>query len=289
MPFIFQNSSYVLSIQAKTEEFQRISEYFTSKSVRSINCQSIQELSDCVQKIRFLAAVFVADDVVSNQSEIAQILREHEFSPNLIIGLGNSIEIEHRIDLQSNDDDACFESTLTKLVPNRLDELMMFSMNQLLPSYIQESNLVFSTSAHPQKFEDYDIMTVCHIAAEPYVGQGVQYCNLSKLVEFIPELNSKTEEQRKDFAREMLNQFLGLMNRSLLKLDLITSIGVPEQHEKERVSTIRRTGPYLPMVYMFDSHGIFMYQTGFVHRDGRLTLDLSQLHLEEQEDDIDFF
>lgn len=290
MPFIFQNSSYVLAYRLSAEEFQQFGEYFTAKSVRSINCQTIDELSDCLHKIRFLTALFVSSDAQGDISALKDVLTEVGFQHNLLYSVGASeIGLAGHISPQQSDFPNFLESILTSMVPSRLDELMIYSMNTLLPSYMPDAGLVFTATSTPVPFDDFDIMTVCHVAAEPFVGQGIEYANLQKLLEFTPSLKGKNEVQLRDYAREMLNQFLGILNRHLLKLDLVTSIGVPEQHEKERVSSIRRTGPYLPTIQLADQHGIFLFQLGFVHRDGKATLDLSQLVIADDDDDIDFF
>lgn len=291
MPFIFQNSSYVLAYRLSDDEFQQIGEYFTSKSVRSINCQSVEEMNDCLHKIRFLTAVFASSDAKNDIPDLVDSLTERNFSNELIVSVGsNPIDLAKHIDLNTISSKQLLEQILVAMVPPRLDELMLNAMQTLLPSYVAEADLQFSASATPIAFEDYDIMTVCHVAAEPFVGQGTEFANLQKLVEFLPSLKGKSETQLRDYAREMLNQFLGILNRHLLKLDLVTSIGVPEQHDKERVSSIRRTGPYLPTIQMQDQHGIFLFQLGFVHRDGKENLDLSSLELvNSNDDDIDFF
>lgn len=291
MPFIFQNSSYVLAYRLSDDEFQQIGEYFTSKSVRSINCQSVEEINDCLQKIRFLTALFVSGDAKQDIPDLVDTLAEHSFGSQLLVAIGtDSMDLKRQVDLNSGSYKSELEQILISMVPARLDELMLNAMQTLLPSYVIDGDLQFTAKPVPAVFEDYDILTVCHVAAEPFVGQGSEFTNLQKMVEHLPSLKGKSETQLRDYAREMLNQFLGILNRHLLKLDLVTSIGVPEQHDKDRVGSIRRTGPYLPTIQMQDQYGIFLFQLGFVHRDGKETLNLSALELaSSDDDDIDFF
>jgi hypothetical protein len=293
MPFIFQNSSYVLGYRLEEEVFRGIADSFSAKSIRSLNCSETSELGDCLRKVRFLTALFVNPDCTPQEiGEIRAILDERSLKNVQLIALGANPPAESIEYLASPSEhlEADLEALLVRMVPARIEELMLNSLHALLPSYMPDSGMTFTYSAHRNEDLDYQVMTVCHVAAEPFVGQGVQYVHLGKLAEFYPPMAGKNEVQQRDFAREFLNQFLGILNRSLLKLGLITSIGVPEQHDKERVASIRRTGPYLPMMQIMDDKGVFVFELGFVHREGSESMDLSQLNFEsEEEDEIDFF
>lgn len=145
------------------------------------------------------------------------------------------------------------------------------------------------SSAKAGPVEKFDFVTICSIVAEPYVGYGTEYVDLGKLTSVYAELEDRSQEQLSDFAREFLNQVLGILNRYLLEIGLNTAIGVPEQYTPEQLENTRRTGPYVPNISIKDQHGIFDVRIGFVHREGIDIMDLSKVDLTPVDDDIDFF
>jgi hypothetical protein len=288
MAFIFQNSSYFVLYNCTNSVLDDCKNFATTKGVRVLKSESLEDLEGALAKIRFLNAFIVPEDVTQDEinkikelagPRVGKVLRVCNTSPFDDVQSISTETAELRLNLLD---------ILNSLIPERLEELLIFSAETLIESYMPGIEMNFKTEAavEPEKF---DFVTICSIVAEPFVGYGTEYVDIDKLTSTYGELEDRTQEQLGDFGREFLNQTLGILNRYLLEIDLNTAIGVPEQYTPEQLQNTRRTGPYVPNVCIKDQHGIFDVRIGFVHREGKSMMDLSKVDLTPVDDEIDFF
>lgn len=288
MAFIFQNSSYFVLYNCSDTVLDDCKNFVVNKGVRVLKSDSLEYLEGALAKIRFLNAFLVPAEITEDEinkikeltgDKVNQVLRVCDNSPFDGIKSISTETAELRESLQN---------ILNSLIPQRLEELLLFSAETLIESYMPGIEMKFS-SVKVDPVEKFDFVTICSIVAEPYVGYGKQYVDLGKLTSVYTELENRSQEQLSHFSREFLNQVLGILNRYLLDIGLNTAIGVPEQYIPEQLENTRKTGPYVPNISIKDQHGIFDIRIGFVHREGIDIMDLSKINLTPVDNDTDFF
>lgn len=270
MGFIFSTSSYAFALGLDRSTIQTLSELYAKQGIRLEVFAELPELVSALERTRYLIAIHLPQGADVN---IKLALRRWGFAI-----VENSSQSQGEVD-----------SVLEGLLPDGLDEWVDHALRRLTPLFFDKLPLVFSRSAPNAQF-DCDVAVQCDTSAWPHVGRSLLLFNQIKYQKFAGSSYFDRQSHRNlvDMLREFVNQFLGILNQSLVKQGFNCRIGLPLVFAKNDIESFLKNGLYMPSVHFSDEFGIFDLRFGMINSTAGPKLDLRGLELVETSGEIDF-
>jgi hypothetical protein len=146
-----------------------------------------------------------------------------------------------------------------------------------MPFSIQESAVVSP-----------DLLVQCDAQVGTFKGRCLMEVRREMLGARHPDFMAKDDRLQRDALREMVNQFLGLINRSLESTGFATSIGLPTAFGREEIAQMARSSLHLPYSIIGDPDGVMSFRLGFVHSERGGRLDFEAVNFDVGDGEVDF-
>ncbi len=290
--FIFSNASYVLGYNLTTEAAIELTVKFKDLGIRFASFNSKDELQTAYTKVKYYCGTIAN---CSNQEDLQNVLDVVGAGVGEIyVGCGTTIECPNKkVKLQSTviealDYNKIAHSMLHALVPKDLDALARESLNFIFPSLFSELELPFAIVENTL-FEEYDYQITCDIADDTFAGRAWLKVNLAQLKQCDSSLSGASENLLVDSCRELVNQFLGIVNSNLMTVGLAPSVGLPNVYSRGDMESVMASGPYIPLINLHDDENIFSISFGLILSEKESVLDLSNWQFQSPDDEVDFF
>ncbi|MBF0361533.1 MAG: hypothetical protein HQK49_11005 [Oligoflexia bacterium] len=108
-----------------------------------------------------------------------------------------------------------------------------------------------------------------------YLGKIRIYLNTNKIIN---KLNNKISEKKLlDAFIEFGNQFVGIININLKKINIINRIGLPNLISVSNSSFVRNSCLYIPSIALANQSNDILIELGFINSEGKDLFSLSQI------------
>ena len=290
---ILKSSSYVCCLcNEATEADEQLLSVVENFNSRSLFARDYEQFTESISSVAIFTGVFV-DAKLLGDTSVDQVIKDladlkceifflnapaKEYSkPN--VHLLNDFPSSGKLIL----------ANLDKLKPIRLSELCVFSSNSLVPFFFPKNDkLIFSGTEKEGKFNtDYTLS--CQVQATNIFGycfMKIDTLNLEILLGDNEITNS--EFLLMDFAKEMLNQFWGVVCQNIAKKGIYPNIGLPIACDSKGNAGMSKR--YFPKIYLKDNSNAFFFELGFMSKDQTLPFDLTGVEFttsSKNEEDID--
>lgn len=270
MGFIFSTSSYAFALGLDRTTIQSLAELYAKQGIRLEVFAELPELVSALERTRYLIAIHVPQGADIN---LRLGLRRWGFA---VVETPPQSKVE-------------IDSVLEGLLPEGLDEWVDHALRRLTPIFFDKLPIVFSKCTPNVHFE-CDVAVQCDTSAWPHVGRSLLLFNQLKYQKLAGASYFDRQSHRNlvDMLREFVNQFLGILNQSLVKQGFNCRIGLPLVFTKNDVESFLKNGLYMPSVHLCDEFGIFDLRFGMINSTAGPKLDLRGLELVETSGEIDF-
>jgi hypothetical protein len=285
MSFIFATSTYALGYKLPEDLAQEYNTRLKSLGIRFLNLQDLKQVKEDQAKVKYLLGLFFSYSSELD-SEIPFFkdlncyfhLYNHKVDDhNITCSQGFNLE---RVELNIQD-------ALGSLLPKGLVHLCQSSANYIHDSIFPGLNLDFQESKL-EHLENYDLLVQCDTTSSPFSGRCIIEMNSDRLAEHYEDFAKASKKLKADSVKELINQYLGVINHNLMKQGVSPKIGLPNVFEFEQAVGLKKTGLYIPYASVADTKGIFLIRTGFVNGETNEKLDLGSTEFSGPDDEIDF-
>lgn len=269
MSFIFSTSSYAFGLGLDHKTSQYFGEVYESMGIRFVHHISMSSLKKDLEKVRFLVGIHVAQNFDHSTSELSKW--------NFALD-DSRLEVEQRIQLQ-----------IDKLRPLGLEHLAQNALLRVLPNFFSQE-LPDISEKHRVGGDEFDLLIQCDSSAWPYVGRCLLYVRYEKIFKFLQDVEMSLHSRKSvvDLLKEVVNQFLGVMNQSLTKLGYSCRVGLPLVFTQLESKALTSTGLFIPYIHIGDENSIFDLYFGFVNSSAGAILNLSEAELSMSVGDVDY-
>jgi hypothetical protein len=294
--FIFSNASYISAFNFNADDYALLKATSKGLGVKYASDENKDEFTESLGKIKHCVGVFInmqgksdeeAKSILEKVKEDKKqcvvfntTLSESDCGPSSIIHSGAPDE-----NLIKDSLNKCLEY----LKPRGLGDLTEFCVNYITPFVFPELSAKFiGCSKEEGSGNEFNYLVDCQTSASDCVGKCTLKVNLGKLKESDPSLKDLDSDKVLDGLRELINQFLGIINHNLIKVQLKPRIGLPAVYDLSNTDV--KTGSlYIPTVSFKDEKNIFHLSMGFVNLSGGEIFHLDSIDLDAPSDDVDFF
>ncbi len=290
--FIFSNASYVIGYNLSTEVAIELTVEFKSLGIRFASFNAIDELSAAYSKIKYYCGTIAN---CKDQADLQQLLTVVEAGVGAVhVGSPVPLECESKaVKIQGDQIENLqykhiAHAMLQYLVPIGMDALAKDSLNFIYPSLFPELELVLDVGENAE-FNEYDYQITCDIADDSFAGRAWLRVNLNRLKQSDISLSGAADNLIVDSCRELVNQFLGIVNSNLMTVGYTPSVGLPSVYSRGDMESVLSSGPYIALINLRDEKEIFCMNFGLVLSDKEKALDLSTLQFQSPDDEVDFF
>lgn len=270
MSFVFSTSSYAFSLKLDEASSSSLAGLYSQFGVRLNAHLALAELLSDLSRVRYLVAIHVPSDFALDDFPELQIW-------------------EFALSYSTSDLDADVRSVIKKLIPEQLESLGISAVQRLLPSFFDGMTMAIQSIDMDKELE-YDLAIQCDSSAWPFVGRCVLFFNQEKLHGVVSDgfMTVLSRRSLADLLREFVNQFLGVVNQSLVALGYNCRIGLPLVFSKADIGSLLNTGLFVPSLRFADERGIFDLRLGFVNGSAGPIMNLEGIAFPDSFGDVDY-
>lgn len=275
---ILKSSSYVCCLcDEATETNKQLLNVVENFNSRSFFARDYQEFTESIGSVAIFTAVFIDAKLLADTS-VDQVIKDLADLKCEIFFLNAPSKEHNKPNVHLLTDYSSSEKfillNLEKLRPVRIAELCAFSSNSLVPFFFPKNDkLIFSEIEKEGKFNaDYTLS--CQVQATNIFGycfMKIDTLNLEILLGDNEITNS--EFLLMDFAKELLNQFWGVVCQNIAKKGIYPNIGLPIACDSKGNAGMSKR--YVPKIYLKDNSNAFFFELGFMAQDQTLPFDLT--------------
>ncbi|MGL1902058.1 MAG: hypothetical protein OCC49_07985 [Fibrobacterales bacterium] len=288
--FIFQNSSYIVGYGIDTEINIQITSTLKELGIRFVSFSDIGDLEEAYNKICYYCGGIIYCLDQKEYDALHKIL-DSKTAALYIVSAANITMASEKHTLVSSlaldDIPIVQEGLLTSSVPTSLDSLSVQSANFITPSLFPQFTTEYAVK--DSHIESYHYQIMCDIAEEQFKGRAILRVDLDALRSASPDFKETTETLLLDSCRELVNQYLGIVNTNLMTQGYQPSVGLPSVYSRGEMEAVLSSGPYLPTVIIMDTQNIFELSFGIILNDGKESIDLTGITFETPDDEVEFF
>ncbi len=290
--FIFSNASYVLGYNLTTEVAIELTVEFKNLGIRFASFNSIEEFSAAYSKVKYYCGSMAN---CKDQDDLQQLLGVIEAGVGEVyVGSETSLECQKKgVKIQADTIEKLqykkiAHTMLQHLIPFGMDNLAKDSLSFIFPSLFPDLELKFDVG-ESEGLDEYDYQITCDIADDKFAGRAWLMVNLAQLKQCDISLSGASDNLIVDSCRELVNQFLGIVNSNLMTVGFTPSVGLPSVYSRGDMESVLSSGPYIPLINLRDGSNVFSINFGLVLSDKECALDLSTWQFQSPDDEVDFF
>lgn len=272
---ILKSSSYICVFDPTAEQNAFLNDFAKKINVRKFEVVGLDEFIELVFQVKHNIGCFINTQNLSDadKKKMGKALEGISCPVVFTSDLGVKRENYHYTS-SVIEAEAFLKTTLEVLMPKRLNELTVFSANNVLKYLIsdEKNNMSFKQVKNLEGFS-CDLILSCQVQSENMFG----YCFLKVNTQFIDQVLDpeyvESEFMMLDFTKEMVNQFWGIVCQNIRKVGINPKIGLPSACDINGNAGIAKT--YIPSVIVKDEKNIFSFEIGFTALDHTVPFDLT--------------
>ena len=274
---ILSNRSYLIGFNFPEEATKTLNVITKQRNFRFINEMEMDECVATLEKVKHLIGVFIFTEGLEEQTiEQLEALAQKRGFPSQTISSEAPPGLMYHV-----------SETLKQLPAKRLAELVDFAANYSLPFIFPGlPQKLFSETT--ETLDKYNSLVTCDCLGEEIIGHATFKLDSSRLRGCYPDYADTPQEMIVDRQRELVNQFLGLVNFNLNKLGIEAAIGLPLAIDMSTGVKVH-SSLYCPAVAVADQQGICHIEFGFINTEGKPLFSLGEESFTPPTDEVELF